>query len=153
MIVSSITVVDRPQARGHPLRERVRGINSGRRGRVVIAGAAGLVTAAAIIVALLGGRSAGPAEGHGAPELKPSERAAIATALGYPYPPGCLRIAVSDHDPDYATVHINRTLGCARYRGYINSSLHRTDGRWRLVLDEGQLFVPNRLLGPSPSPR
>jgi hypothetical protein len=30
----------------------------------------------------------------------------------------------------------------------VNASFHRVGGAWRLVLDEGQLFVPNRLLRP-----
>ena len=81
-------------------------------------------------------------------QLQPGQRAKIASALGYPYPLRCLTITVSVSDPDYARADIDRTNGCGRYRGYINASLHRVDGAWRLMLDEGQLFVPNSLLSP-----
>jgi hypothetical protein len=72
--------------------------------------------------------------------------AAVAAAFGYPH--RCLSIAVSPADPDYASAHVDRKGGCARYHGYINATFHRVDGEWRLVLDEGQLFVPNSLLAP-----
>jgi hypothetical protein len=49
-------------------------------------------------------------------------------------------------NPDYARVTVDHTSGCGRYHGYINASFHRVDGMWRLVLDEGQLFVANGLL-------
>ena len=76
----------------------------------------------------------------------PAAAAEIAAAYGYPL--GCLRITIAAADPAYARAHLDRTSagGCARYRGYLNASLHRVDGTWRLVLDEGQLFVPNDLL-------
>jgi hypothetical protein len=75
-------------------------------------------------------------------------RSAIAGAFGYPYPRRCLTITISAENPDFARASVDRTAGCARYRGYLNASFHLVDGGWRLVLDEGQLFVPNRLLTP-----
>jgi hypothetical protein len=78
------------------------------------------------------------------------QRAATRTvAAAFGYPQRCLSIAISAADPDYASAHIDRRGGCANYRGYVNASFHRVDGVWRLVLDEGQLFVPNRLLTPA----
>jgi hypothetical protein len=81
-----------------------------------------------------------------APSPWSADAAAVAAAFGYPR--RCLRIAISAADPDYATAHVDRTGTCGAYRGYLNASLHRVGGVWRLVLDEGQLFVPNALLSP-----
>lgn len=67
----------------------------------------------------------------------------MASAFGYPYPMRCLRITTSGA---FARAHVSRTGGCARYHGYLNATFHFIAGRWRLVLDEGQLFVPNALL-------
>lgn len=149
MIVSSITVVDLPQAHGRPFRARVAGGTGRHPARVAAGAAAGLAALATILVIALGSETPGPAGDGRAQPVPPGERAAIAAALGYPYPAHCLVIGVSGRAPDYATVHIDRTGGCANYSGYINASLHRAGGTWRLLLDEGQLFVPNRLLGPS----
>jgi hypothetical protein len=74
---------------------------------------------------------------------------AVAAAFGYPH--RCLSITISPTDRDYASAHVDHRGQCARYHGYVNASFHRIDGVWRLVLDEGQLFVPNRLLAPSHS--
>ena len=76
----------------------------------------------------------------------PAAAAGIAAAYGYPL--RCLRITIAAADPAYARAHLDRTSagGCARDRGYLNASFHRVDGTWRLILDEGQLFVPNDLL-------
>lgn len=71
------------------------------------------------------------------------ERAAVAAAFGYPYPLRCLNIAIYGA---FARAHVDRTGTCAQYRGYLNATFHLIDGRWRLVLDEGQLFVPNAQL-------
>jgi hypothetical protein len=71
---------------------------------------------------------------------------AVAAAFGYPH--RCLSITISPADPDYASAHVDRAGACARYRGYVNASFHRVEGVWRLVLDEGQLFVPNSRLTP-----
>ena len=54
----------------------------------------------------------------------------------------------STSNPEYARAAVDRTKGCGRYHGYLNASLDRVDGTWRLVLDEGQLFVPNSLFTP-----
>jgi hypothetical protein len=70
-------------------------------------------------------------------------------ALAYGYPLRCLSIAISGSNPAYATARVEREGHCARYRGYVDASFHRIGGAWRLVLDEGQLFVPNSLLGRS----
>jgi hypothetical protein len=99
---------------------------------------------AAVALLLLGG--------HTHAVIRPAARprpstAAVAAAFGYPQ--RCLRITISAADPDYASAHVDRTGACASYRGYINASFHRVDGVWRLLLDEGQLFVPNSLLAPA----
>jgi hypothetical protein len=74
--------------------------------------------------------------------------AAIARAFGYPYPRRCLTITISARSPDFARASVDRSAGCGRYRGYVNASFHLVGGGWRLVLDEGQLFVPNSRLAP-----
>lgn len=73
---------------------------------------------------------------------------AIAGAFGYPYPRRCLTITISASSPDFARARVDRSGGCEHYRGYVNASFHFVDGGWRLVLDEGQLFVPNSRLTP-----
>lgn len=102
--------------------------------------AAGAVALAAIA---LSGRATRVREAQPAPALSVTERTAIARALGYPYPLRCLTIAVFADDADYATAKIDRGSSCARYRGEIYGSLHRVDGTWRLVLDEGRLYIPS----------
>jgi hypothetical protein len=72
-----------------------------------------------------------------------SNAASVAAAFGYPYPMRCLKITISGA---FARAHVIRSGGCARYRGYLNATFHFLDDHWRLVLDEGQLFVPNALL-------
>ncbi len=69
----------------------------------------------------------------------------MAAAFGYPL--RCLRVTISAGDPVYARAHVDHSAACARYHGYLNASFHRIDGTWRLILDEGQLFVPNDRLG------
>jgi hypothetical protein len=87
------------------------------------------------------------------PIMRPSgatrQAAARGVAAAFGYPERCLNIAISAADPDYASAHVDRKDGCANYRGYVNASFHRVDGVWRLMLDEGQLFVPNSLLTPA----
>jgi hypothetical protein len=78
----------------------------------------------------------------------PPQRASAAVAAAFGYPERCLRIAVSAADPDFASVHVERAGACWNYRGYVNASFHRVEGAWRLIFDEGQLFVPNSLLTP-----
>lgn len=97
---------------------------------------AAAVLAAIAIVSLAGGRSPTPA-------TPATEAREVAEAFGYPYPMRCLRITTAG---EFARAHVVRTGGCVRYRGYLNASFHFIAGHWRLVLDEGQLFVPNALL-------
>ena len=107
------------------------------------------VTALAGLVALMptgGGRGGGTAAVT-RPDALPL-RAGTAVAAAFGYPERCLRISVSVADPDFASVHVDRTGACGNYRGYVNASFHRVGGAWRLVFDEGQLFVPNSLLTP-----
>jgi hypothetical protein len=84
-------------------------------------------------------------------QTQAAERAAIASSLGYPS--RCVRVSISIGISDYARANLGHGTGCSRYHGYVNGSFHRVDGSWRLVLDEGQLFVPNRLLAPRTVPR
>ena len=151
----SITVVDRSRNRGRLGRERrLRGISVHHKALTAVAGSLALAAVGAIITtALLSNRTTGSHGARSAARIPYGERAAIVGALGYPYPVRCLAITISAATPDYALVDVDRTRGCATYRGYVNASLHRTDGEWRLVLDEGQLFVPNSLLGACRSSR
>jgi hypothetical protein len=120
------------------------------RGAPAAAVAAVVLAALGVAVALPGGPRRRPAEAR--PPLVPAaERTAIAAALGYPYPLRCLTITTYGGSPAYARANVDRTNGCGRYHGYVNASLHRVDGTWRLVLDEGQLFVPNSRLAPEAS--
>ncbi len=82
-----------------------------------------------------------------APDAGP---AGIAAAYGPPV--RCLRITIAASNPTYARAHVDRRSACARYHGYVNASFHWIGGAWRLVLDEGQLFVPNDLLAPCGAP-
>jgi hypothetical protein len=143
LTVISITILGPPPRRGQPLRERLSRITA----LAVVALTLAVAALAAIIGApLLRGEPGRPT----AAQVPRAQRAKIAAALGYPYPLRCLSIAISTGAPDYARADIDRTNGCGRYHGYINASLHRVNGSWRLTLDEGQLFVPNSLLRPCP---
>ena len=84
-----------------------------------------------------------------APALVPIDAAPARVAAAYGYPARCLRVVVSASDPAYASAHVDRRRACRSYRGYVNASFHLVRGAWRLVLDEGQLFVPNGLLVPA----
>ena len=141
--VMSITVREVPRVRGRPL------------GRVHIAVAIALALTAlvAIIAVVAQGNRTGLPVRVGRAQVPDGERRAIAAALGYPYPLRCLTITISGSSADYARANVDRTNGCGRFRGYLNASLHRVNGAWRLVLDEGQLFVPNHLLAPRPDVR
>jgi hypothetical protein len=75
-----------------------------------------------------------------------STPALAGVAMAFGYPSRCLTVTVSAGAPTYAQAEVVRRPGCPPYRGYVDATFHRVDGRWRLVLDEGQLFVPNRLL-------
>lgn len=139
-----VTVVRRP--RRHPLqelRERVRAFIGAHTMLALVFGVA-LLTAmvvGALQIERVGASGNGPAQ-----HVSRAEATEIAAAYGYPLE--CLSITTASSVPDFARAHIDRRGTCARYRGYVNASFHRVGGVWRLVLDEGQLFVPNRRLGP-----
>jgi hypothetical protein len=103
-----------------------------------------------LAIAALGAAAAGAlvgARGSNGDRASPTNHADVAgVAAAYGYPPRCLTVAISANDPAHATAHVDRGRGCGRYHGYLNASFHRIDGSWRLLLDEGQLFVPNDLL-------
>jgi len=148
-----------PPVSGHPRRKRLTDMVP-RWARNAVGAALALAALGAIIaVALQPSRTTRPAgervaQVQGAEKAVMADRAAIAAraaiagAIGYPYPRRCLTITISPGIPDFARASVDRTAGCGRYRGYLNASFHLVDGGWRLVLDEGQLFVPNRLLTP-----
>ena len=137
--VMSVTIREVPRVRGRP-----------RRGTHIAVGVAlVLISLVAIIAVAAQSNRTGRPAGVGRIRVPESERQAIAAALGYPYPLRCLTITISDSIADYARANVDHTNGCARFRGYLNASLHRVDGAWRLVLDEGQLFVANSLLAPT----
>lgn len=94
------------------------------------------VSAAVAIIILAGGRSP-------VAVTPATEATEVATALGYPYPMRCLRITTYESFP---RAHIARTGGCARYRRYLNASLHFIAGHWSLVLHERRVFVHSALL-------
>jgi hypothetical protein len=135
-----ITVTVVPHSRGPRLRELSRCIRPGRALRLLVPGAVALAVLAAAVLATMtsAGRSGAPTA-----RATAAERAAVAAAFGYPYPLRCLAITFYGA---FARAHVDRTGACAQYRGYLNGTFHLIDGHWRLVLDEGQLFVPNALL-------
>jgi hypothetical protein len=67
-------------------------------------------------------------------------------AAAYGYPPRCVSVTIAAGAPTYAQAELDRRPACAAYHGYVNATFHRVDGKWRLVLDEGQLFVPDKFL-------
>lgn len=144
----AITVV--PAAQGHLLRRRLVRVKVRHAVRVVGWVAFALAALGTLIATALPSSSASLTGSAGLAQARASEKAAIAAAFGYPYPLRCLTVTVSTSDPDYALAFIDRTKGCERYHGYINASFHKVAGSWRLVLDEGQLYVPNSLLTPLP---
>src|SRR5438105_8374692 len=144
VIVISITETQLSAVRGSPLSRRLAGSRT--RVALAIALASGVLGTIVATAVHNGARSRSTGAHHAQPQ--PAEKAAIAAALGYPYPPRCLTVAISTSNPEYARAAVDRTKGCGRYHGYLNASLDRVDGTWRLVLDEGQLFVPNSLFTP-----
>ena len=137
-----ITMVP-PDGGGAPLPERL---------AARVFGSARPIFALMLALAALGAALWGALEGErpargGAPAAE-THAALAGIAAAYGYPPRCLSVTLSASNPAYAHAHIDQRGRCARYRGYINASFHRIDGAWRLVLDEGQLFVPNRFLVP-----
>jgi hypothetical protein len=153
-IVVSITVKNPQRSRARPLGERLTGISVPRRRLAALVIVLVLVAVGAGVTSELPGDGTARSATFGRAErVTGGERAAIAGALGYPYPLRCLTITIAAGEPDYARADVDRTHGCGRYRGYTNASLHRVGGAWRLVLDEGQLFVPNsRLRGAAADP-
>jgi hypothetical protein len=143
----SITVTHVPADRARRLREMRAGLANAR-WSLCVALALAAVTVAAVVGVQLASRRTDSAGAAGGAAQAPSP-AAVAAAFGYPR--RCLNIVISAFDRDYATAHVDRTGDCAKYRGYINGSFHRVHGDWRLILDEGQLFVPNSLLSPAPA--
>jgi hypothetical protein len=113
-----------------------------------VTAAVAIVLAALVIALELNGGQPTRAVGARHAELTDVQRTAIAAALGYPYPLRCVTITIYDTSPGWARANIDHANGCGRYHGYLNASLHQVDGAWRLVLDEGQLFVPNSRLVP-----
>jgi|GEM_PF-3210935 len=144
--VESVTITVLRSDRGRRLRERLAGIQRLRTVRFAWTITAALVAIGAVTLGLLAsGRTGRGGEARGE-QVQRAERTEIAAAFGFPYPLRCLTIAISAREPDYARAEVDRANGCWRYRGYINASFHRVAGTWRLLLDEGQLFVPNGLL-------
>jgi hypothetical protein len=141
----TVTVVG---ARSRPLGELLGSIRAIARRRAisVVAVAAGVL--AASIAGALVGWGTGEHRSASAAQVGGEGPAGVAAAYGYPL--RCLTITISAASPDYARAHVDRARGCARYHGYVNASFHRIGGTWRLVLDEGQLFVRNDLLARRP---
>jgi hypothetical protein len=139
----TVTVVAPDRARR--LRETRTRLARAPRSLLVGVAVAAVAVAAAVAVVLEAGRTGG-ATGRVASTQR-AGTSAVAAAFGYPQ--RCLSIAISAADPDYASAHVDHRGACAHYRGYVNASFHRVGGVWRLILDEGQLFVPNRLLAPT----
>ncbi len=134
----SITVAP---GRGARIRRRF----SGRGPLVGVRAVGGLLIAIAALGAAAGALEG--ARGSSRDRASPANHAAAAgVAAAYGYPLRCLTVTISAGYPAYAAAHVDRGRGCARYHGYVNASFHRIDGSWRLLLDEGQLFVPNDLL-------
>jgi hypothetical protein len=146
LVTATVTVL--PPARGRPLRERLAAIGVPHGVRIALAVALVLAALGAIIATVPQSSQTSRPAGSRRAQAHGAERAAIAAAFGYPYPLRCLTITISASNPDYARADADRTNGCGRYHGYLDASFHRVDGAWRLVIDEGQLFVPNSLLTP-----
>jgi hypothetical protein len=118
------------------------------RSRAAAVALAAVLTSAAASATLLSGGQTTAVTRYAAATQR-AGAAGVAAAFGYPQ--RCLTIAISSADPDYARADVLRTGTCANYRGYVNASFHRVDGVWKLVLDEGQLFVPNSRLTSAPT--
>jgi hypothetical protein len=148
--VEAIAIKVVPTVHGHSLWRRLTRLKVRRGARGVLWVALALAALGALIATALPSSSASRRGSAGLARAPGAEKAAIAAAFGYPYPLRCLTITISAGDPDYARAFIDRTRGCRQYHGYINASFHRVAGAWRLVLDEGQLYVPNNFLMPLP---
>jgi len=139
----SIAITFVPADRGRRLREVCARLARAPRSLCVVVAVA---SAALVAAALLHGSRTNIVVGSASANERAATRA-VAAAFGYP--PRCVSIAIPAADPNYASAHVERRGGCANYHGYVNASFHRVDGVWRLILDEGQLFVPNGLLKPA----
>jgi hypothetical protein len=148
-VVISITITSLTPVRGESFRQRLSRLRVGHLARIFVAVAV-VLAGLGVTLALLGSHKS-RADGARLARLSDAERTAIAGAIGYAYPLRCLTITTYDSSPAYARANVDRTNGCGRHHGYLNASLHRVDGAWRLVLDEGQLFVPNSLVAPQQS--
>lgn len=139
-----ITVTVVPTAGAHRLHQTRAALGGARRILPVLVALA----AAGLVAILVGAPRTHPisSDRPNAAGARAAGTGAVAAAFGYPH--RCLSITISPADRDYATAHVDHQGQCARYHGYVNASFHRVDGVWRLVLDEGQLFVPNSLLAP-----
>ncbi len=156
-----ITVTFFPRASHHLIRQRLASIRVLADRRALVALVLGAAALAAITEgALPAARTSAPsgARARQARDAAPAPRpapdagpAGIAAAYGPPV--RCLSITIAANNPTYARAHVDRRSACARYHGYVNASFHWIGGAWRLVLDEGQLFVPNDLLAPCGAPR
>lgn len=145
----AITVV--PAVHGHSLRRRLARVKVRHRSRVVLCVAFALAALGTLIATTWPSGFASRRGSAGVHRARAGEKAAIAAAFGYPYPLRCLTVTVSGSDPDFARAFVDRTKGCGGYHGYISASFHRIAGAWRLMFDEGQLYVPNSLLTPLPA--
>jgi hypothetical protein len=148
--VEAIAITVAPAVHGHSLRRRL--ARARVRHRALVLCVAFALAALGTVIATT--RPSGSASRRGLAGLhqpRAREKAAIAAAFGYPYPLRCLTVTVSASDPDYARAFVDRTNGCGRYHGYISASFHRIAGAWTLMLDEGQLYVPDNLLTPLPA--
>jgi hypothetical protein len=142
---ATVTITVLPPARGRSLRDLPGALERMHRTRCILGALIALAVLGAVTVTELQSRRTSP----GAQARRARARAAIAAAFGYPYPIQCLTITIPASNPGYARADVKRTHECRRYHGYLNASFQLVGGRWRLVRDEGQLFVANSLLTPS----
>jgi hypothetical protein len=136
--VISVTVSVPLAARRHPLRERLAAVRVPWPAVVAVAALAAL----GWIVA------AGLPSSHTRRPARASRTAVQhgrtpPTALDYPYPLRCLSMTISAINPVYVA-EVERANRCWGYSRSVTASFHRVDGRWRLMLDNGQLFETNR---------
>lgn len=141
MVQITVTVM---RARDHPLREQLVSIGAVASARTIGALALTVAVLGAIIVGALEGDVTREHGGARAAQARAAGPAGVAAAYGYPL--RRLSITISASNPAYARAHVDRTSACAQHHGYVNASFHWIGGTWSLVLDEGQLFVPNDLL-------
>lgn len=144
----TVTITILPPVHGHRFEKRLAAVGVLHKAGALLGVVLALAALGMVIAIALRSNPTGRPVGGRRARGQDAERAAIAAAFGYPYPHRCLTITISASNPDYARADVDRAKRCGRYHGYVNASFHRTDGTWRLVLDEGQQFVPNSLLTP-----